>query len=292
MFAIIVNPVSGNRDHEALLRGVCKAVAAHGDSARVYETQCEGDGVRCTKQAIEAGCTSVVGLGGDGTLSEIVSVLAGTTIPLYIVPCGTGNDFARAFGLPRHPLRAFEAQLEGEAVPVDCLKVNGHPFLNVGGTGFDVEVLRKLETYRTLYPGEKAYRKAVFAVLSEYRVLDAQISVDDGPFTRVRATIVEAANGQYIGGGMRVAPDARCDDGLIDVVVVRQVPRWVIALLLPLFICGWHARLPICRTVRARHVTLRAHDMMVNIDGRLEAMEEAAFSVWPGALSMRRPKRR
>ena len=56
MFAIIVNPVSGNRDHEALLRGVCKAVAAHGDSARVYETQCEGDGVRCTKQAIEDKC--------------------------------------------------------------------------------------------------------------------------------------------------------------------------------------------------------------------------------------------
>jgi len=88
---------------------------------------------------------------------------------------------------------------------------------------------------------------------------------------------------------MEVAPLSVADDGLIDVVVVDLVPRWAIPFLLPLFVKGWHVHLPICRVVKAKHAVLRAKGMTINIDGRLEPMDEAEFGIIPGGLMMMKP---
>ena len=292
MFGIVINPVSGGGENARLIERLRAVIAERGETSRVFATSGEGDGGRKTRQALEAGCNAIVGVGGDGTLSEIVGPMAGSGAELFIVPSGTGNDFARAFGLPRDPLRAFVAQLDGEPVQADCPTINGKPFLNVAGSGFDVAVLRRTDALKAVYPGEKAYHKAVFEVLGEYRPFEAELTLEDGAATHERTTIIEFANGQYIGGGMRVAPGSLCDDGLIDVVIVGPVPRQAIPFLLPLFIKGWHVHLPICRVVRVRSAVLRAPGMVVNIDGRLEAMDEAVFGILPGALRMRRPARK
>ena len=289
MFAIIVNPVSGGGKNAQIAKQIEALLTQRGETYQVFETANEGDGDRQVRMALESGCDNVVCIGGDGTLSEIVHELAGSGAVLYIVPSGTGNDFARAFGLPRDPIRAFAAQLDGVPAAIDCPTINGRPFLNVSGSGFDVAVLRRTEELKAVYPGEKAYHKAVVAVLGEYRPFEAELTLEDGTATHERTTIIEFANGQYIGGGMRVAPGSACDDGLLDVVVVGPVPRRAIPFLLPLFIKGWHVHLPICRVARVRSAVLRAPGMVVNIDGRLEAMDEAVFSILPGALRMRRP---
>ena len=109
---------------------------------------------------------------------------------------------------------------------------------------------------------------------------------------RRRVTIAEFANGQYIGGGMRVAPYAREDDGLLDVVTVVPVWHGLIPLLLPLFILGIHVCLPLAKNVRAHEAVLRCKGMTVNIDGRLEQMDEARYGIWPGALRVMRPAKR
>ena len=258
----------------------------------MFATQASGDERRQAELALEAGATAIVCVGGDGTLSEVVGALAGKDATLYIVPSGTGNDFARAFGLPREPVAALAAQLDGTPERIDLGTINGKPFLNVSGSGFDVEVLRKTEELKSVYPGETAYRKAVLAVVSRYRAMEAELSIDGGPFERRRVTIAEFANGQYIGGGMRVAPDARENDGLLDVVTVVPVWHGLIPLLLPLFILGVHVRLPLARSVRAREAVLRCKGMTVNIDGRLEQMDEARYAVLPGALRVMRPAKR
>ena len=289
MFAIIVNPVSGGGKNAQIAKQIEALLTQRGETYQVFETANEGDGDRQVRMALESGCDNVVCIGGDGTLSEIVHELIGSGSVLYIVPSGTGNDFARAFGLPRDPIRAFAAQLDGVPAAIDCPTINGRPFLNVSGSGFDVAVLRRTEELKAVYPGEKAYHKAVVAVLGEYRPFEAELTLEDGTATHERTTIIEFANGQYIGGGMRVAPGSACDDGLLDVVVVGPVPRRAIPFLLPLFIKGWHVHLPICRVARVRSAVLRAPGMVINIDGRLEAMDEAVFSILPGALRMRRP---
>lgn len=291
VFGIIVNPASGAGGNGAVIGRILEALRVRGKAHRMYPTRCEGDGARQAKQALRDGCTAVVCVGGDGTLSEVVGGVAGSGAVLYVIPGGTGNDFARAFGLPDDPVRAFAAQLDGEPVRVDCGSVNGRAFINVAGSGFDVEVLRKTEELKAVYPGKMAYRKAVGEALRHYRALEAELEIDGGAPMRGPATIVEIANGQYIGGGMRVAPGAMLHDGLFDVVIVRRVPRVLIPMLLPLFILGVHVYLPVARVRRARQVTLRAPGMVVNIDGRLERMDEARFAVMPGALNMMRPQR-
>lgn len=292
MFAVIVNPESGKGRTEGLPQALCRVLEESGHESRIFPTQEAGDERRQARKALEAGARAIVCVGGDGTLSGIVGELAEKDVPLLIVPAGTGNDFARAFGLPRDPVQALYAQLHGERAHIDLGTVNGKPFLNVSGSGFDVEVLRKTEELKAVYPGEKAYRKAVMAVLGRYKPMELELSIDGGAYEHRRVTIAEIANGQYFGGGMRVAPEAAHDDGLLDVVTVVPVWHGLIPLLLPLLILGIHTRLPLAKAVRARSAVLRCPGMTVNIDGRLERMDEARFGVLPGALCVMRPKKR
>lgn len=292
MFAVIVNPESGKGRTEGLPQALCRVLEESGHESRIFPTREAGDERRQARKALEAGARAIVCVGGDGTLSGIVGELAEKDVPLLIVPAGTGNDFARAFGLPRDPVQALYAQLHGERAHIDLGTVNGKPFLNVSGSGFDVEVLRKTEELKAVYPGEKAYRKAVMAVLGRYKPMELELSIDGGAYEHRRVTIAEIANGQYFGGGMRVAPEAAHDDGLLDVVTVVPVWHGLIPLLLPLLILGIHTRLPLAKAVRARSAVLRCPGMTVNIDGRLERMDEARFGVLPGALCVMRPKKR
>ncbi len=291
MFAIIFNPVSGKGHAQSLAEQIVQELTARGEHAQLFPTKAEGDGANEARIAIEGGASAIVCIGGDGTLSEVVSAAAGSGVLLYIVPTGTGNDFARVLKLPKEPMEAFRAQLEGEEARLDCGMINGRPFLNVAGSGFDVEVLRRMEALKAIYPGPKAYRKAVFATLEKFTAFNAEVSVDDGPFEAVRTTIIEIANGQYIGGGMRVAPGAKPDDGLFSVVVVKKVPRWSVPFLLPLFIGGLHVHLPVARVLSAKKVIMRAKDMVVEVDGQLDRTEEARFEIMEGAIRVKRPKK-
>jgi len=292
MFGIIVNPVSGGGRNTQIAQEVVRVLEARGEACRVFETEHEDDGGRQVRLAFESGCAAIVCIGGDGTLSEIVPEMANSGKMLYIVPCGTGNDFARAFGLPKDPVKALCAQLDGEKAKIDCGSINGRAFMNVSGSGFDVEVLRKTEELKRVYPGEQAYRKAVIAVLGSYQAFEAQVSIDGGAFRPLSCTIIEVANGCYFGGGMRVAPGAKLQDGLFDVVTVDRVPRQMIPFLLPLFTFGVHIHLPIAHVVKAKEIVLRAKGMVVNIDGNLREMDEARFAILPGALDMMLPKQK
>ena len=291
MFGIIVNPVSGGGKNQSIAEQVAALLGERGEESRLFLTETEGDGDRQTRLAIESGCDAVVCVGGDGTLSEVVDAMANSGRTLFIVPNGTGNDFARAFGLPKDPIEAFKAQLDGQETRIDCGSLNGRAFMNVSGSGFDVEVLRKTEELKSVYPGEQAYTKAVLAVLSSYQAFKAEISIDGGAFKPISCTIVEIANGQYFGGGMQVAPKASFQDSLFDVVVVDRVPSMLIPFLLPLFKLGLHVHLPIAHVYRGKEVLLRAKDMVINIDGNLKAMREAHYRMMEGALRMRLPKK-
>lgn len=291
MFGIIVNPVSGGGKNQEIAAKIEALLRARGEECHLFPTESEGDGDHQARLAIESGCDAVVCVGGDGTLSEVVDAMANSGKVFYIVPSGTGNDFARAFGLPKDPIEAFKAQLDGEEALIDCGSLNGRAFMNVSGSGFDVEVLRKTEELKAVYPGEQAYTKAVLAVLGSYKAFETEIAFDGGEFRPYKGTIVEIANGQYFGGGMRVAPKSSFQDGVFDVVLVDKVPQMVIPFLLPLFKLGLHVYLPIAHVIRAKEIVLRAKDMVINIDGNLKEMDEAHYRVMPGALRVKLVKK-
>ena len=291
MYGIIFNPTSGGGKSAELAGRIGKVIVDRGEEYHLFATECVGDGAHQAQLALEAGCSAIVCIGGDGTLSEVVQAVAQTDVTLYIVPAGTGNDFSRMLKLPKDPVKAFVAQLDGEEHLIDCGSINGKAFLNVSGSGFDVEVLVKTEELKEIYPGGKAYSKAVLAVLSSYQAFEADISVEGKAFEHHRCTIIEVANGRYFGGGMSVAPHAIIEDGLFDIVVVDRVPSKAIPFLLPLFKLGIHVYLPIAKVIRAKDVVMRAQNMTVNIDGRLERMDEAHYQMLHKALKMKLPRK-
>ena len=291
MFGIVYNPVSGDGKGKRLAESVRSILEARGETVRMYESLGVGQPAVLAEQAANEGCTSLVCLGGDGTLSEIVGAVVAHALILYIVPTGTGNDFARFLGLPKDPMEAFQAQLDGTLQLYDCGKINDKVFINISGSGFDVDVLVKTEEFKAIYPGEKAYTKALLAVIRNYQPFSYSLSLDGAPFEERKSTIIEVANGQYFGGGMRVAPGADAQDGFFDVIIVRNVPKVLMPILLPLFVFGLHVRVGIAKRIRAKQVKIRAKNMTVNIDGRLEKMDEAEFVILPGKLRLHLPSK-
>ena len=289
MIGIVLNPVSGGGKGEAPAERAQDLLEGRGLQGRIYRSCCENGISDEVRRALSDGCDAVACIGGDGSLSEAVQALCGSEAVLYVIPAGTGNDFARTLGLPKDAIEAFRAQLDGTPGRIDCGKLNGKPFINISGSGFDVRVLERTEELKAVYPGAKAYRKAVADTIRHYVPFRPAIEIDGKKVEAGSYSIVEIANGRYFGGGMCVAPQARVDDGVFEVVLVRAVPRPLIPMLFPLFILGLHTRLPLARRYAAKQVRLCAPQMTMNIDGRLERMDEGFYEICPGALRVMRP---
>ena len=148
MLYIIANETAGSGAGAAVFRRVCDMLREKDIPFRADTTEAPGHAARLADAAVRAGETEIVCLGGDGTISEIVNGLAGRFVTLYFVPCGTGNDFVRVLDLPKDPVEALAAQLSGTPGTIDVGMLNDRYFLNVSGSGFDVEVLRQAVRFR------------------------------------------------------------------------------------------------------------------------------------------------
>jgi lipid kinase YegS len=184
-----------------------------------------GDAQRFGSEAREVDL--VVAAGGDGTLNEVVHGLMnipdGARPILGIVPLGTANDFATGCGIPRDPAKALTLCMKGESVPIDVGKANDHWFINAASSGFGAEITATTspELKRLLGPAAYTVMGAILAInLHHYQgrlILPDREITGSGPVAIV-------GNGRQTGGGVQVAPRACIDDGLLDVLVVRQVP--------------------------------------------------------------------
>ena len=222
-------------------------------------------------------------MGGDGTFNEVANGLVGTDAVLYFVSCGTGNDFVKALGLPKDPIPALGVQLDNGIRHIDAGYINERLFLNVSGTGFDIEVLRQTRRFSARFKGLTAYILGLLAAIRHFRPLPATITVDGRTFSQA-VTIFEVANGRYIGGGMLVAPNADTSDGLFDVIYVDAVSKLQILRLLPLFVNGKYLKLPFVHSLRAKEVVIESPGMTVNLDGELADMNRAHYRILPGGF--------
>ncbi len=289
MFVVIVNPTAGSRA-PAVSDEVCRLLASRSIAYRLEKTASAGHATELARTAVREGCSAIVAVGGDGTLSEIADGLTTHAVPLYFVPCGTGNDFARMLNLPADPLAALAAQLDGGETSLDMATVNGKGFMNVAGTGFDVDVLREVIRFKHVGKGLLPYLLGLIAALKKFHSFEAELTLDTGEVLRESFTIISLANGRFFGGGMKVAPYADLRDGLMDVMIIRGLPKFAVPFLLPLFITGLHAKIPsICRIRRCRKVKLVCPGMTFNMDGELYDMDCAEVELLPGHLPVRLP---
>lgn len=289
LYVLILNPEAGCGKALACLGEVETLLQQRGMEYRVDRADEPEAATRFARRAVEEGCDGVIVIGGDGTIFNVVNGMVGSELPLLFVSCGTGNDFVRSLRLPSNPIEALRVQLDAKQRRIDVGRMNSLYFLNVSGTGFDVDVLRHAEEYKRKYTGLTPYLRGLRDAVREYRPQTALLSFDGGPEERVSFAILSVGNGRFIGGGMRAVPEAQVDDGLFDVVIVKPVRRWMILPLIVFFITGKHVALRLARTQRCRRFSVRCEGMTINLDGELRSADSARYELLPGALTVRLP---
>lgn len=224
------------------------------------------------REAATQGCDAVFACGGDGTLSAVVRGLKGTGVIAGIIPCGTGNDFARTIGLSRRPLLDAQQALLGYPAEVDLLEINGGKTwsLNVVGVGFDAGVAQRMNRRRRLTHGLTAYLTAVAQELISYRPIEVSVRAGRARWNG-RALLVAAANARSYGAGMMIAPKADIADGLLDVVVIERVSRAAFLKHFPKLFKGTHLGHPAVHMWRTPECEIETSEPMpVLVDGDIQ----------------------
>lgn len=290
-FLAVVNPRGGTRQGLAVLDTVRPRFRAAGIRLDVAVTHHPGHASELAAGADLAPDGALCVVGGDGTLHEVVNGLMRRAdpagVPLAIIPAGSGNSVARHLGCS-DPDAAAARLLQGRPRPLDLARVNhggGSVYcVNIVGWGAAVDVNRVAERLRRLGPGRYALA-ALWQVLRRPR-RQARISLDAQEVSGL-FTLALVCNTQYTGRGMKLAPQAALDDGLLDVILVHQATRRQLLALFRRMYDGTHLALPYVAYRRVRHFALAAAAPDgLNLDGELAGRVPVAVDVVPGALRL------
>lgn len=231
--AAILNPVKV--DDPAGFRDMVDRMALESGWQQVtwWETEVEDTGYRMAHEAAVSGADLVLAIGGDGTIRAVCEELAGTGIPVGIVPAGTGNLLARNLSIPLYLRSAVDVALNGQDRAIDMVRVSGDDmedatFLVMAGMGFDAAIMEGVNEDFKKKVGWLAYVWSAMKALM-FPAIRVEVSVDGGPFTRHRARTLVIGNVGYLQAGMPLIPDAAIDDGRLDVVLLypRRFLSWL-----------------------------------------------------------------
>jgi YegS/Rv2252/BmrU family lipid kinase len=288
----ILNPragVAARKALGALMRGV-----PGWEAITIEQTQARGHAYELARRAAERGLACVLAVGGDGTVNEVATGLLGSSTALGVVPVGSGNGLARTLGVPLEPHAALRALASAVTRRMDVGVLNGRPFLNVAGAGFDAVVgadfhrhglaggRRGIVTYLRLGLGRVFHYEAPTFVLET-----------DAGRSAPHAFLVAFANGRQYGAGVVVAPRARLDDGEFDVIVIEACSVLEVLLNVPRLFAGRIERFRRFRRERTRQARLSsAQAFDFHRDGEPEAqVTRLDLSLAPRALRVRVPLR-
>jgi YegS/Rv2252/BmrU family lipid kinase len=259
------------------------------------------DAERIAREAVRAGVERLIVAGGDGTAAEVVSGLLGAGLGAYaevaFLPLGTGADFHRTLGIPRDMEHAIAALASGKGRRIDA----GHAryvgedgatreshFVNVASAGLSGVVTRSVNGASKALGARVAFLMGTLRGLVRFRPPSVRLRLDGSEIFAGPIALVAAANGRYFGGGMHVAPQARPDDGLLDVVIVPAFPKPVLVTKLPRLYTGTHLAVPGVLLRRGRRLELEPEGTpaLGEIDGESVARLPMTVEVLPGALQV------
>ncbi|MGH0030161.1 MAG: diacylglycerol/lipid kinase family protein [Myxococcota bacterium] len=296
---VIANPQSRNGATGRRWPSVERRVREFFPEVEVAHTEGPRDAERLAREAVESGVVRLLVAGGDGTLSEVTSGLAsaglGDRVELGLLPLGTGGDFVRSLDVPRDLDGALRCVERGKPRPVDVGRLrfvgdDGAPrvsyFLNVASFGISSLINDLVNQSTKAFGGTVSFLIGTIRGILRYDSEEVEIRVDGERVFRGRFVLAAGANGRQFGGGMRIAPDARIDDGLLDLVIVEHlsVPRLLTRL--PKLYRGTHLGDPACSHFRGRVIEADAPPwtVRVELDGEPLGWLPARYDVLPGAL--------
>lgn len=297
---LIVNPSSGPWDIRSQLPIVLSHLEDQGWRTSVNLTEGPGEATRLARLACDEGLDAVFVVGGDGTINEVVNGLAGTPVAMGVLPAGTGNAWAKQLGLPtRSPLHwmplvdAVKVLVPGAVRQIDVGRSNGRYFLQWTGIGLDAEVTYAMEprTRVQRHLGVITYFVAGFSIATTMAGARTRIWIDGQRIYR-RSILVVISNCQMYGGRVRIATDARLDDGLLDVDVFSG--SGLSSALRTAFgvITGLHVYDPRHTTFQGKTIRVETHKpMAVHVDGEPFGTTPLECEVVPKALRVMIPLR-
>ena len=281
---LLVNPTAGGGRARLVALEAARLLRAAGHEVEVHVTTAKGEVERLAREAAGKDVRQVLVCGGDGTVHEAVNALAGTRTALAILPGGRGNDLAATLGVPIDPAGAVRHLLRGGVRRIDLGVVNGRRFATVAGIGFDAEVAMRTNRGGWRGAGRLAYVGGILASLAAFRAPRLVVTAGDARRDG-RYLICAVSNTGRYGGGVLIAPDARADDGLLDLCLIGQVSRLRLLRLLPSAYSGGHTRAREVEMLRGAVVTVESDaPLPIIADGEAVGHTPARFTVEREAL--------
>jgi diacylglycerol kinase (ATP) len=287
---VIVNPSSGGGWALRAEPEVKSLLSARGCRAEFVQSKSAGDIRERASRATVEGFRYVVALGGDGAFHHLIEGVRGTDAVAGFFPAGSGNDIARALDIPADPVSAADAFLHAQPRAVDLVRVRfskagvAH-YIGAGGMGLDAEAAHLANTRFKAWPGVTRYMAGMFTTFFREPLLNLSAEIDDVAWTGP-ALFAAVANSSSYGSGVRIAPDAKMDDGWLDVAIVGDVSLTRLLEAMPVVLTSGDLRgFPEVVRYRCRKVSLRTdRAALVHGDGEELGHSPAEFEVLRGAV--------
>jgi YegS/Rv2252/BmrU family lipid kinase len=281
---LIANPSAGGGRAARLLPRVEAALRGHGIGFRVERTHSIEHARELARDTIARGEIAAA-MGGDGLLGALAGELRHTDGVLAVLPGGRGNDFARKLGLGNDPVAACDVLALGREQRLDVADINGRAYLGIASSGLDSDAGDLANSTRlSAKLGQLVYVYATLRAVRAWRPARWEVVIDGEPRSFAGYSVAVCNSGVF-GGGMFLAPDARLDDGMLDVVMIEDLPKRKYLAALPKVFTGAHVREPGVVMARAKEVAFHAdRPFNVQADGDPIADLPATVRVQPGAL--------
>lgn len=262
----IINPNSAKKNRERISMAIKSGIDHGTHEVSVIYTQSAGHAVALSKEAVANKVDIIVAVGGDGTVNEVASQMTNTSSILGIVPLGSGNGLARHLGISRNIEKAIELINIQETSVIDTGSVNGKTFVSIAGVGFDAFVAKRFAT--GTQRGFLGYFQIIANEFLHYKPNKYKLTFNDGQVITERALFVAFANSNQFGYNTTIAPNAKIQDGLLDVCIVKKPQIYRIPLIANLLLLKRIDVSPLVTIVKAKSLTVgRKYNNVVNIDG-------------------------
>ena len=278
----IINPVSGGKKKDDVPDLIQKNLDTNLFEFTIVFTDSAMHGSQLAADAVGQ-YEYIVAVGGDGTVNEIASSIAGTDTVFGIIPFGSGNGLARFLGIPMDTEKAIRALNDQHVEVIDAAKLNGQWFFNMAGMGFDAHISEVFSHDKTR--GFGAYIRSAFREITNYKSENYHIEIDGAVYER-EAFMLSFANSSQYGNNAHVSPDASVQDGLIDVCIIKPFPLYRFIEMGIRMFTKTSTGSKYVEIIRGKNILVRrTKPAPVHLDGEPQILgTEAEINVMPGSL--------
>ncbi|WP_223701423.1 diacylglycerol/lipid kinase family protein [Sutcliffiella deserti] len=291
MYYFIVNKTSGNGKGWEIWTSVKEMLEKENIPFYVAFTKGTEEDLHIVDALTLSSIKAIVVVGGDGTIHSVANSIVKKSVPLGIIPAGSGNDFARSLNIPMNYKSAWNRILSESVKKIDMGKIGDKYYLTIAGIGFDGKVAqvtnqsKMKKWFNRMNLGKLSYVYSIIKVLLTYRPTSVTLHVDGLEKKFEKVWLVSVANLPFYGGGIKICPDAKANDGYLDLCIVHGVGRWELLMVFPRAFSGGHTTHKNVTMLRGKEVRIASDEKMeVQCDGEILNQIQVTISIEKDAL--------